>query len=57
MFCQYAIYIYVSKECLNSETTVAENAVLQYIGSDVGMNLKDGTQVLLENKSIFPDLY
>lgn len=45
----------VSKECLKSEMTVAKN-VIQNIGLEVDINLKDVIQVLSNNKSVFPNL-
>jgi len=46
----------VSKECLNSEMTVAKNVVLQNIGSDVNFSIDDVLRVLSENKAIFTNL-
>lgn len=46
----------VSKKCLKSEMTVAKN-VIQNIGLEVDINLKDVIQVLSNNKSVFPNLY
>jgi len=46
----------ISKECLNSEMTVAKNVVVQNIGSDVNIDITNVIRVLSENQTVFPNL-
>jgi hypothetical protein len=41
----------VSKECLNSEMTVAKNVLVKNIGSDVNIEIFDVIRVLSENQT------
>jgi len=46
----------VSKECLNSEMTMAKNVVVKNIGSDVNIDITDVIRVLSENQTVFSNL-
>ncbi|KAF0691097.1 zinc finger MYM-type protein 1-like, partial [Aphis craccivora] len=52
----YYSLINISKECLNSEMTVAKNVVVQNIGSDVNIDITNVIRVLSENQTVFPNL-